>query len=130
MIIKNNDFQMLNLSYTTSEKSPRETIQLNEYLKIYKTTNFDLVKEEPSKWFFDDSAYVADLDFIKTIYDDEYFAKQTIWEAECYLQDKMKEIEIPRFTLNIKMFKNYNFIGQNTWNADKEIEILIKILGE
>lgn len=128
--IKNNNFDMLNFNYVLNNMNGNETINLNKHIKIFKTTNQDLVKDDPQLWYFDDSPFVANLEFLNNIYDEDYFLKSNIWEAEQYLNDKTKHLNIARNTLNIRMFRNYNFLGMNSWNSKAEIKTLKEKFGE
>lgn len=123
--IKNEKFDMLNLSYTLDDDGKFKTKQLNENFSVFENTNHDLVNSNGEAfYYFDDSAFCASVDFLDNIYDENYFQIKDIWHAEVYLHRKFKDIVIPRNCLNVEMFRNSNFIGPNSWNRENELKWL------
>lgn len=128
--IKKENFKMLNISYKLDDiidDVDNEKIRYkknNEFL-VYESNTFDFAKKTFS---FNDSPYVANLDFlINEIYDENYFSLSNIWDAEKYLNEKMKKQKKERLITNLNIYKTMNIVGINTWNKENEIKELEKL---
>lgn len=122
--IKHNDFDMLNLEMTPKDiKIEPSVLYKNNDFKVYNTNSNDFKNRG---WFaFDDGAYVANIEFLlKEIYDDTYFGKNDIWEAENYLNQKISNKLIQRLTTNVNFYNRINIIGHNNWDRINNLEIL------
>jgi hypothetical protein len=124
--IKNEDFDMLNLEITPQNLNITSNIKyVKNDFEVYGTNSTDFVKN--SLWAFDDGAYVANIEFLMDkIYDEKYFNKNSIWSAESYLNDKIKNNSIQRLITSNKFYHRYNILGPNSWNRDNEIKYLNK----
>jgi len=127
--IKNEDFDMLSLECPFEELNTdsKEIIYTDNELNIFKTTSDDFVNR--GYFSFDDAPYVAKIDFIKEhIYDENYYSCGDIWGAEAYLNNKIRQNKILRYTSNNPIYRRFNIIGRNAWNKEHEISRLKKIL--
>jgi hypothetical protein len=124
--IKNEEFNMLNLEITPQILSVKPNIKYNKNgFEVYDTTSNDFVRD--GLWAFDDGAYVANIKFLmEEIYDEIYFNKDSIWSAESYLNEKIKNKSIERLVTNIKFYHRYNILGPNCWNKSYELNELNK----
>lgn len=123
--IKNEDFNMLNLELTHDE-SVELYYESNE-LKIYNTdSNFFKRKWN---WAFDDSPYVANIQFLlDNIYDEEYFRCGDIWSAENHINNKVSVSNIQRLSTNTTLYNRFNLVGRNTNDRSNAINKLEKNL--
>ena len=127
--IHKGNFNMLNLEVQGYELEPQKKCiyQCNNFC-VYNTTSQDF-QNTKGFWSFDDGPYIAKIDYLlNNIYDDEYFSKENIWDAEAYINEKIKKHPIERFTTNHTIFKRCNIIGPNANNMNYEIENLRNIL--
>jgi hypothetical protein len=105
------------LNYINLEEFDRnKNIQVVESLH-----SFDVLKTDTqffrskNLWSFDDSTYFATIDYaIDHIYDNEYYAKKDIWEAESYLKFKFDQLNIDKFITNQAFFKRFYLVGPNS----------------
>jgi hypothetical protein len=128
--IQNNDFDMLNLETEyLSLNTEKEILHKNSNIVVYNTDSSDYVKRG---WFsFDDGPYIAKIEYIHdNIYDDYYFNYHDIWSAENYLNSKVKNIIIQRFTFNKAIYRRFNLIGPNNWDFENDKKILEKYFYE
>ena len=111
---------MLNLYYEMNciNKSPSYT---GKTFSVANSTTSDFAS---CMYAFDDSAFLCSENYLDKIYDDEYKSRPHIWDAEQYINDKFNKTEIMRKTLDKPLFKNYNIIGPNSWNAKEDREKL------
>jgi hypothetical protein len=120
--IKNNTFDMLQIE---SCDFKGDTIYSNENLKIYNTTSDDYVNY--GSWAYDDSPYVANIDFlINKLYDITFIKLNDVWRAEIYLANKVKHDKIQRLTSNLSIFRRFVLVGRNQ-NRKDELPNLIKL---
>lgn len=120
------NFNMLNLE--TYGKKLSNELEIN-----YKKDNFEVYNSNTEHfkkiglWAFDDGAYCANIDFILSeIYDERYFSYKNIWEAERYLNEKIKNLRTPleRLTTNLNLYERFNIVGPNNWNKQEYINRL------
>jgi hypothetical protein len=111
-IFESNTLEMLNLEWSNNYLKKDDYYELN-FFKIYKTTSKDF--ENFGAYSFDDNAFFSKIDFIsENLFDEQYFSKGDIWNAEQYLNEKWRKKEYPRFILNFGLYKRYNLLGRNT----------------
>ena len=113
---------MLNLSYKMSLVNGTPSYN-GKTFSIADTSSHDF--EQAKLWSFDDSAFICSQNYLDDIYDNTYLSFSEIWSSENYLNVKFKTNKIQRKTLNKQLFKNYNIIGPNSWNAKNDRENLI-----
>lgn len=119
----NIDFDEL-LKYVKSNES-NFMLNLRDYYKgnydESKILNFDTFNIYPSNtiddrhffwWPFDDSTFIASMDLVNEIYDEEYFKQRDIWNAEKYLMAKYAKKKLNRYVTDKRLFQNYNILGK------------------
>ena len=123
--IKNNDFDMLNLecNFDDLKTESVDKVYSSNELSVYDTSSYHFNKR--GLYSFDDGPYIAKLDFIiNKIYDDNYYSIGDIWNAENYINSKINNSIIQRYTTNIPIYNRYNILGRNNWNRVEELKIL------
>ena len=123
--IKNTDFDMLNLECAFDDLKTElvDKVYSSNELSVYDTSSYHFNKR--GCYSFDDGPYIAKLDFIiNKIYDDNYYSIGDIWSAENYINDKINNSIIQRYTTNIPIYNRYNILGRNNWNRVEELKIL------
>lgn len=122
--IKNEDFDHINFEYTMPYKTKFSVRELSDELFLCNNTNYDLkhtYSHIPEFYFLDDTPYACSVDFMKTIYNEEYFNQENIWNGEAYKNKTFSKLPpIPRNCFNIQLFRNTNIIGANNWNEANE----------
>jgi hypothetical protein len=129
--VRNNEFNMIQMetNATTLKVEDKPVIYEGEKIKIYSCSNHELMERNNGMWSFDDAPFVANLDYlINIIYDDHYYKFQNIWEAEHYLNYKMRMQKIERNVLSVKLFDRTNIVGANTWNRGPTLKIMYEKL--
>jgi hypothetical protein len=82
---------------------------------ILKSTTKDFYESSKTPWPMDDTPYMCTIDLIDELYDEEYFNKNNIWDAEIHLREKYGEKHIDRYITDKKLFQNYNLYGRWTF---------------
>jgi hypothetical protein len=110
--VKNNDFNMLNIE-NININCEKELIFDKSNLKVYNTDSTDFVKRR--LYSMDDGPFVANIDFLMSvIYDNIYFSKNDIWNAEMYMCEKIRKNPIQRLTTNSIFFIRVSIVGRNS----------------
>jgi len=118
--IKEGDYDMLNLEYPYDDLNTqdKEILNLTRDITIFKTNSIDFVNR--GYYYIDDGPYVSNLNFLTSdVYDDNYYQFGYIWSAENYLNEKIKNSPIDRFTMNKPIYKRFNIVGRNRHNKLK-----------
>ena len=116
--LKKNSFNMINIEYSNINNN-KNIIYSNKNLKIYNTTSDDFKNKKNEHkniymWALDDSPYIANIDFLlQSVYDDIYFNKNDIWNAELYIKEKINKNQIERLTTNISYYERIGLVGPN-----------------
>jgi len=119
----NNTFDMLNIEVSFSNNYEKPSIYSGKKLTIYETTSDDFSNKQ--LWAFDDGPYIANIDFLlKHVYDDEYFSKENIWSAECYINEKIYQNKIQRLSCNIGSFHRVSIVGPNPTRIESDTKLL------
>lgn len=132
---KTSDF-MVCMAYSYEDLIENDHIRpLNK--KIYRTydnsilmaTTLDYLERPcipPIKpvWNMSDDPYVATIDLVKRCYDENYFNFGDVWNCEVYLKNRFAVEEMTRNMFERPLFRNYNLIGQNSWDSDTSRKIL------
>jgi hypothetical protein len=121
--IKTNRFDMLNLE-TPYERltTNAEPIYSSNGFTVYNTTTEDFKKS--GLWPFDDSPYVAHIDYLLQWYDYKYIQQPLISYAEAYLAMKANNSPQKRYVTNHVLFKRIGIVGPNAWNREVELGFL------
>jgi hypothetical protein len=108
-------FQMLNIEKSLSDLLivDHPMYYQNYDVRIYTTNSSDF--QRIGLWPFDDGPYIAQIDFIFDLYDNDFFSTGSVWDAEGYICKKVGEKRIPRFTCNHALYCRYDLIGKNIW---------------
>ena len=122
--VKNNTFDMLNIEVSFSkDDTEKPYIYCGNQLIIYETTSEDFSNKQ--LWAFDDGPYIANIDFLlECVYDDVYFAKECIWGAECYINEKIYQNKIQRLSCNIVSFHRVSIVGPNPTRIETDTQLL------
>ena len=131
--VRKNEFNMIQMetdaiSFKVEDKP---VLYKGEKISIYGCSNHELMEKNNGMWSFDDAPYVANIDYLMNIvYDENYYKYRNIWEAEHYLNYKMRMQKIERNVVSVKLFDRTNIVGMNTWNRGPTMKIMYEKLGE
>jgi hypothetical protein len=131
--VRKNEFNMIQLETDALnfKVNDKPMLYKGEKINIYGCTNHELMERNPNMWSFDDAPYVANIDYLlNVIYDPNYYKFGNIWEAEHYLNYKMRHVRIERNVISVKLFDRTNIVGQNTWNRGPTLKIMYDKLKE
>ena len=67
-----------------------------------------------TRWAMDDSPYIATIDKVFEMYDEEYEKSGTVWICENYLKYKYEQQIAVRYDLPKTLFENHNILGKHT----------------
>jgi hypothetical protein len=121
--VKNYDFNMLNIE-NININCEKEILFDKSNLTVYNTDSTDFVKKP--LYAMDDGPFVANIDFLMSvIYDNIYFSRNDIWNAEMYMNEKIVKNSIQRLTTNTIFFIRVNIVGRNNIESrEQHLEML------
>lgn len=124
-MIFNFDYEMLNLSYKMDYlrehklwNEKKNVLYQSPIFNLYDVTTADF--NNSGLWAFDDSCYISTYKKMIQIYDNRYLQYSDIWSAEHYLKAKYTQDPILRPITDVSFFINYNIIGRNINEKNKE----------
>lgn len=102
------------LNYINLEVFDKEALVL-EHLGNFNVLNTNTEFFRSKKlWSFDDSSYYAKIDYaLNHIYDQDYYSKSNIWEAEFYLKTKFDKLNVDQYVTTEPFFKRFYLVGPN-----------------